>query len=235
MKRKLKEELRKLSTDIITSQGLQELPELYEQAKELYEKLAVLKFIDENLSHLQIDVSKSEMASKFETIASAVLNENKQVPESNPHEEDIIVPGIDTIKHMVSEMPGGEELEEVLKRLIGKNEFVKSDVDIVTPREEDMAKTLTDLPKPPSAKSLNDTLTDREITVGLNDRLAFTKHLFNDNAEAFKQTLSTLNTLDSQEGSLRFIRHEVKPKFDDWKGKDDYESRFMALIERRFN
>ena len=76
---------------------------------------------------------------------------------------------------------------------------------------------------------------DREITVGLNDRLAFTKHLFNDNAEAFKQTLSTLNTLDSQEGSLRFIRHEVKPKFDDWKGKDDYESRFMALIERRFN
>ena len=235
MKRKLKEELRKLSTDIITSQGLQELPELYEQAKELYEKLAVLKFIDENLSHLQIDVSKSEMASKFETIASAVLNENKQVPESNPHEEDIIVPGIDTIKHMVSEMPGGEELEEVLKRLIGKNEFVKSDVDIVTPREEDMAKTLTDLPKPPSAKSLNDTLTDREITVGLNDRLAFTKHLFNDNAEAFKQTLSTLNTLDSQEGSLRFIRHEVKPKFDDWKGKDDDESRFMALIERRFN
>ena len=235
MKRKLKEELIKLSTDIITSQGTQEIPELYERARGLYEKLAVLKFIEEKLSHVQIDVSKSEVASKFETIASAVLNENKQVPESNPHDEDIIVPGIDTIKHMVSEMPGGDELEEVLERLLGKSEFVKSDADTVTPREEDLEKTLTDLPKPPVAKSLNDTLTANEISVGLNDRLAFTKHLFNNNEEAFRQTLTKLNTLDSEEGSVTFIRQEIKPKYDYWKGKDEYETRFMALIERRFH
>ncbi len=235
MKRKLKEELQKLSADIINSQGLNELPELYERAQALYEKLAVLKFIEEKLSHVQIDVSKSEVASKFETIASAVLNENKQVPESNPHEEDIIVPGIDTIKHMVSEMPGGDELQEVLERLLGKNEFVKSDADTVTPREEDMAKALTNLPKPPVAKSLNDTLTAKDISIGLNDRLAFTKHLFNNDEEDFRQTLSKLNSMDSQEGSLNYIRREIKPKYDDWKGKDEYEMRFMALIERRFN
>lgn len=235
MKRKLKEELLRLSRDIINSEGLEELPELYQRTRELYEKLAVLTFIEERLGDIEVDVSKSEVASKFEAIASAVLDENKKVPESNPHEEDIIIPGIDTIKHMVSEMPGGDELEDVLEQLIGNNEFVKSDRDTVTPREEDLASARKNLPKPPPARSLNDTLTNKEISVGLNDRLAFTKHLFNDNSEAFNTILSKLNSMDSQEGSLSFIRQEVKPKYDDWKGKDEYEARFMALIERRFN
>jgi hypothetical protein len=228
MKRKLKEELVKLSSDIIASRGLTEVTDLYEQARTLYEKLAVLKFIEEKLSDVEVDVSKSEVASKFESIASAVINENRQVPENNPHKEDIIIPGIDTIKHMVSEMPGGEELEEVLQRLIGKNEFVKNDAEEVSPRKED-------LKKPVSAKSLNDTLTAKEIAVGLNDRLAFVKHLFDNNAEAFVQTMARLNTLESQENSRTYIEREVKPEFNHWEGKDEYASRFMALIERRFN
>ncbi|MBC2838088.1 hypothetical protein [Robiginitalea sp. SC105] len=228
MKRKLKEELLKLSTDIITSRGMKDLPELYERARLLYEKLAVLKFIEEKLDDVEIDVSKSEVASKFESIASSVLNENKSVPESNPHEEDIIIPGIDTIKHMVSEMPGGEELEEVLERLIAKNDFVKNDKQHTAP----------DLPEPPKAghaKSLNDTLTAKKISVGLNDRLAFVKHLFNDDMEAFNRILSQLNELESEERSIAYIQEKVKPGFNHWEGKDEYEARFMALIERRFN
>jgi hypothetical protein len=224
----LKEELVKLSSDIIASRGLTEVPDLYEQARALYEKLAVLKFIEEKLSDVQVDVSKSEVASKFESIASAVINENRQVPENSPHEEDIIIPGMDTIKHMVSEMPGGEELEEVLQRLIGKNEFVKNDAEEVTPKKEDIKKTAP-------AKSLNDTLTAKEIAVGLNDRLAFVKHLFDDNAEAFGQTMARLNTLESQEHSLTYIEREVKPVFNHWEGKDEYATRFIALIQRRFN
>ena len=60
MKRKLKEELIKMSTDIITSKSLEEMeiPQLYEAARSLYEKLAVLKFIDEKLNDIEIDVSK---------------------------------------------------------------------------------------------------------------------------------------------------------------------------------
>ena len=139
MKRKLKAELVGLASRIISSDSPTEVPQLYEQARMLYEKLAVLNFIEEKLQDVQVDVNKSEVASKFETIASAVLNENKLVPENNPHEEDIIIPGIDTIKHMVSEMPGGEELEEVLARFMQGSEFVKSDKDIVTPTPSDLA------------------------------------------------------------------------------------------------
>lgn len=228
MKRKLKAELIGLASGIISDKNLDDVPQLYEQARRLYEKLAVLNFIEEKLQDMEVDVSKSEVASKFETIASAVLNENKMVPESNPHQEDIIVPGIDTIKHMVSEMPGGEELEEVLARFMERSEFVKSDMDTVTP-------TFADLASKAPGKSLNDALTAKNLSVGLNDRLAFVKHLFGDSTEDFNRILSQLNTIESQDRSVEFIEKMVKPEYDNWKGKEEYEARLMALIERRFS
>ncbi|NAS12443.1 hypothetical protein [Poritiphilus flavus] len=227
MKRKLKEELVKLSTDIITSRGLTEIPQLYESAKNLYEKLAVLKFIDEKLNDIEIDVSKNAIASKFEKMASAVMNENKSVPESNPHEEDIITPGIDTIKDMVSEMPGGSEINQFFAEFVAKTEVVKNDKEELTPEVE--------LPsKETKAKSLNDTLSNKDIKVGLNDRLAFVKHLFNDSTEDFNRVISQLNTIDTEERSIAFIENMVRPDYNDWQGKDDYVNRFMGLIERRF-
>ncbi len=229
MKRKLKEELVKMSTDIITSRGLTEIPELYEAAKNLYEKLAVLKFIDEKLNDVEIDVSKNAIASKFEKMANAVMNENKSVPESNPHEEDIIIPGIDTIKDMVSEMPTEAEVDQVFAEFVAKPEYLKNDKELVTPdirtghREE--AKS----------KSLNDKLVKRELSVGLNDRLAFVKHLFNNSTEDFNRVISQLSTIDTEERSIAFIENMVKPDYNQWTGKEEYEARFMFLITRRFS
>ena len=128
MKKKLKEELRKLSTDIITSRNdANDISTLYETAKELYEKLAVLKYIEEKLNDMEIDVSKNVIAAKFETMANAVLSANSSVPESNPHEEDIIIPGIDTIKDMVSEMPNDMPVDEVLAEFTDKPNYMKND------------------------------------------------------------------------------------------------------------
>lgn len=228
MKRKLREELIRLCTAIIANDDLTEVPQLFEATRKLYEKLAVLNFIEEKLKDVEVDVNKSEVASKFETIASAVLKENKMVPETNPHGEDIITPGIDTIKHMVSEMPGGEELEEVLARIMAKTDFVKNDKDFLTP-------TPSDLSAQGRGKSLNETLTAKEITVGLNDRLAFVRHLFDDSTEDFNRILSQLNTLESLEESLEFLDTRVKPEYNQWKGKEEYEARFRALIARRYS
>lgn len=119
MKKKLKAELVKMSTDIITAEDISDIAKLYEAAKGLYEKIAVLKFIEEELNDIEVDVSKSVIADKFEKMANAVLKENATVPESNPHEEDIIIPGMDTIKDIVSEMPSTNNLEEVLTEFMG--------------------------------------------------------------------------------------------------------------------
>ena len=102
-----------MSTEILTADNLDDIAGLYELSKNLYEKLAVLRFIELELNDMEVDVSKNAIAAKFEELANAVLDSNKSVPENNPHDEDIMIPGMDTIKDMVSEMPNNEELEDV--------------------------------------------------------------------------------------------------------------------------
>ncbi len=225
MKRKLREELIKLSTNILTSREDRELIELYDTAKQMFEKLAVLKFIEENLTDVEVDVSKNAIANKFEAMANAVLSDNKQVPENNPHQEDIITPGMDTIKDMVSEMPN-EALEYIFGDFIAKPETMKNEKEILAP-ETAPAETML------QHKSLNDRL-NKEFQIGLNDRLAFVKNLFAGSMEDYSRVISQLNTIDSMERSIAFIDAMVKPEYNNWEGKEEYETRFKAIIERRF-
>ncbi|KQC30653.1 hypothetical protein [Flagellimonas eckloniae] len=227
MIRKLREELIKLSTDIITTREDKELVGLYDKAKEIYEKLAVLKFIDEKLNDVEVDVSKNVIASRFEKMANAVLSGNTTVPESNPHEEDIMIPGMDTIRDMVSEMPTEMEVENVFTEFVAKPEVAKNDMEYFSGEGKNRNV------EGGKSKSLNDTFV-KDFQVGLNDRLAFVKHLFNNNTNDYNRVLSQLNTIDTEERSIAFITNMVKPEYSNWEGKEDYESRFMALIERRF-
>ncbi len=229
MKRKLKEELIRLCTDIITSNEKKDIAELYEAARSLYEKLAVLKIIEEKLHDVEIDVSKNVIAARFEKMANAVMHENKSVPESNPHEEDIITPGIDTIKDMISEMPGSVNVDQFFADFVAKPPVVKSDKDWVVPTNPVANQGEV------KRKSLNELLTKKEISVGINDRHAFVKQLFDGSTEDFNRVVSQLNTIDTEERSVAFIENMVKPDYNHWKGKEEMASRFMALIKRRFS
>jgi len=229
MKRKLKEELVKMSTDIITSRNLNEITEIYEASKNLYEKLAVLKFIEDKLNDIEVDVSKNVIAAKFEKMANAVLNVDSSVPESNPHEEDIITPGMQTIKDMVSEMPNDAAVDEVLAEFMAKPNLIKNDKELFEPQNGNAAN------KEEKVKSLNDKLADKELKIDLNNRLAFVKHLFNESAEDYNRVLSQLNTIDTEERSIAFIKNMVKPDYNNWEGKEEYEERLITLIERKFS
>ncbi|MEP2238529.1 MAG: hypothetical protein ABJI22_09220 [Maribacter sp.] len=230
MKSKLKLELRKLSTEILTADNLDDVTKLYEVSKNLYEKLAVLKFIEVELNDMEVDVSKNAIAAKFEEMANAVMRGNTGVPESNPHEEDIIkYPGMDTIKGFVSEMPDNDQLEDVLADFMSKPGLMKNDKELFTPRKEDLQQVDS------TPKSLNDRLAKSNVKVDLNDRLAFVKHLFNDNMEDYNRVLSQLNTIDTEERSISFIKNMVKPDYNNWVGKESYEERFIELVSRRFS
>ncbi len=228
MIRKLREELIKLSTEIITAREDTDLTALYEKSKEIYEKLAVLKFIDEKLSDVEVDTSKNVIATRFEKMANAVLSGNISVPESNPHQEDIMTPGMDTIKDMVSEMPSNADLEKVFAEFVAKPDFMKNDKENLAPTDDSAVSA-----RQKKVKSLNDRLA-KDLQVGLNDKLAFVKHLFNNSMEDYTRVLSQLNTIDTEERSIAFINNMVKPEYNNWEGKEEYEARFTALIERRF-
>ncbi len=124
MKEKLHEELKQLALRISQSQE-GDLAELYAHAQRLYEKLAVLKIIEEKLNHIEVDVTRSELGAKFEKLAQAVMRANSEVPETSPHEEDIITPGMDTIRHMVSEMYSDVAMDQLFTDLLEKGDLTE--------------------------------------------------------------------------------------------------------------
>lgn len=81
--------------------------------------------------------------------------------------------------------------------------------------------------------SLNDRLS-KGITVGLNDRIAFVKHLFNNSNEDYNRVLSQLITFSTMEEAREFIDHMVKPDYNNWIGKEEYEERFLEVVEKKF-
>ena len=72
------------------------------------------------------------------------------------------------------------------------------------------------------------------ISFGLNDRIAFERHLFGGSSEDLNRVISQLSSFDSFEEAKEFIEDMVKPDYENWEGKEEYELRFMENIEKKF-
>ena len=81
---------------------------------------------------------------------------------------------------------------------------------------------------------MNDRL-KKGINIWLNDRLAFIRHLFDGNTGDYNRVVSQLNTFNSLEEAKKFIQLVVKPDYKHWAGKEEYEQRFMELVENKFD
>jgi hypothetical protein len=85
-----------------------------------------------------------------------------------------------------------------------------------------------------NSASLNDKL-KKTIDIGLNDKIAFEKNLFNGSSEDLNRVISQLSTYDSFNEAKNFIDYMIKPDYNNWKGKEDYVNRFMEIVESKFN
>lgn len=99
------------------------------------------------------------------------------------------------------------------------------------PASEPEAKTE---PKEEKTPILNEKLATG-INIGLNDRVGFVKYLFDGSNEDFNRVLSQLNTFDTLAEAKEFIHDMVKPDYNNWKGQEDYEERFMEIVGQKFN
>lgn len=87
--------------------------------------------------------------------------------------------------------------------------------------------------RPLTKKSLNERLSQSQIQIGLNDRIAFVKHLFNGSQPDFNRVLSQLNSFSSEEQANSFISNTVIPEYK-WSEDSEYVERLLALVARRF-
>lgn len=71
-----------------------------------------------------------------------------------------------------------------------------------------------------------------EFKLDLNDKVAFTKLLFNGDADELKSTVDKLNSYDNLEDAKQFLSEVYYQK--DWGKVDEYAQRLWNLVENKF-
>jgi hypothetical protein len=75
----------------------------------------------------------------------------------------------------------------------------------------------------------------KAIVLGLNDKIAFEKNLFAGNGDDLNRVLSQLNTFTNWDEAKSFVLDFVKPDYNNWENKEEFEVRFLEIVENKFN
>lgn len=235
MHKKLEAELVSLAHSILQMKNKDDASALKEKARLVYEKLSVLAFVDdyvattpnlkktkeELISEVQTKIEKNTVAAPIDKkVKAPTKTETKPAaPKKEVEEKNLFEPTFDKVKIDIKGLRANQ--------ISSKEEFR----DAVS---ADKTSTLFDDDKPTEKKTLNDKMSNQTIQIGLNDRIAFVKNLFNFSQADFNRVLSQLNTLKSEKEAKDFIYNQIKPDYD-WSGKEEYEARLIAIIERKFS
>lgn len=250
MKKKLESELKNLANTILNNTSGTSTAQLKQMAKELYEKLTILTFTEDNLSSLE-EKSTISAAEKQEKIVSKMVNESDKdeyLPDGTEYNdvEAITEPNTEKIKDIVAQMPPEtDEMDSMVENIMAKNSNGKLPENSSNFKKNDFRDIGVDYDNLPSfepvkkqekekPRSLNDRL-KKGINIGLNERLSFIKHLFDGHTNDYNRVISQLNTFDNIDDAHKFIQQVVKPDYKNWAGKEEYEERFMTLVENKFN
>ncbi|MEM8522724.1 hypothetical protein [Flavobacterium sp. PL12] len=351
MKKKLEADLISIAHRVLQLKNKSDINQLYLETQKLYEKLAVLRFVDEHFSEVKPTIGNHDVAAKIEsifdsesdsneteaeiianpideTIPNEVVVEEKDadnvkeveeepnaIPEEIPveeeheeQEEEIVVAEEENIIEDEIEQEVTSTTEEITEEEVEEAEDDKTDVEeeilelesapfipsfelseeneveselevpkkqeavqisfedllggnyndtffvkkqqieniptvvvIETPKEEEpiaeqkLNNFTTEIEEKSESKtvSLNDKLA-KGINIDLNDRLAFIKHLFGNSSEDYNRVLSQLITFNTFYETRDFVQEMVKPDYNNWEGKQEYEDRFMDIIEKKF-
>lgn len=257
MKKKLQAELKDLATKILNNNKDNSPSFLKQQALELYEKLTVLDFTEKNLEAFTSNrTSEKELDRKevkVEQVGSPVPVENKKeekdeyLPDGTEYNDSdaLTEPNTEKIKDIVAQMPPEtQNVDNLINTIMSKNGFDKfTEPSSESKRDfRDIGVDYDNLPnfepvkkqeKEERPRSLNDRLKNG-INIGLNERLAFIRHLFEGKTADYNRVISQINTFDSVTEAKKFIQLVVKPDYKNWVGKEEYEQRFMELVENKF-
>ena len=246
MKKKLESELVSIAHRILKLKGKEDVVKMHTEVKELFEKLSVLKFAQENFEDDMPTIgSDSSFFGMLDTAFNNKVSDNIEIEDKiyvnldDDHENEITEPLMETIKDMVAQMPEETyKVDDMLDAVLPKKNYIKNDLEDLTSGFKDMpvfepvSKTKKD--ESNEKKSLNDTIKTGGLNIGLNDKIAFVKHLFDGQNADYERVLSQLNTFTSFNESKSFIDSMVKPDYNNWANKEEFEARFIAIIESKF-
>ena len=204
--------------------------------KEVVEQLETAETVEENKGEIEV-VSEMKEEIVIDTPEKGVVQDIQITFEK---EEKNSEDATEEISEVVDEIPVNEpkqELEEEVQVQLTLEEEIKEAIsaDLATSMFESATKETPVFVRPesPKKRSINDAVLSQNLQIGLNDRIAFVKHLFDDSQEDFNRVISQLNSFSSEQEAKEFVENFVKPDYN-WEGKEEYEERLFGLIERKF-
>ena len=253
MKKKVLSQINALAKSIIASENDIDIIKTKHTLIQLYEKLTVLEFLETSVK------TKFEKPKRSATDSKTYREQNWfQDPDPVPqpsHEDALVEPLMEKIKDLVAQMPSqsdpdGSAVEELLKEMLPKKETFKNDLEefaasyqenLVFERKQEVEKEEIDFEMEKERDStqnkptsINDKL-NKGLNIGLNDRIAFIKHLFESNTDDYTRVLSQINSMTTFKEASSFVENNIKPDYNNWEDKEEYADRFLSIIEKRFN
>jgi hypothetical protein len=209
--------------------GLEEFETTLRDARELYERLVILRYKaieDRNL------MGAPRQADIFENLPPAVAE-----------------PETEEIKPAVKQISLIDSIEEI------KREKVSPPMEIIEPKPEvekpaPVAEKKVVTPPPhilPSSRAPKDVelkgsvaekmshtpIKDLKVAIGLNQKFQFIKELFDADADAYKSAVSKLNSFSGGTEAEQYLRNELMATYG-WDEEEPLVISFTELVQRRY-
>ena len=257
MKKKLESELISIAHRVLKLTGREDLNKMQDEVALLYQKISILKFLQTHFNG-EIPEEVATDASFFNALEGAFNNkvsdtveidEKVYVNMDNQPNEPLMESATEKIKDIVAQMPQETATVDALVDDVNSSDVVEEDLSELSPSfgQLPIFEPLDSDSEPEETPAMDDSLTAIKKTsldeklkktgfqIGLNDRLAFVNHLFQNNNEDYDRVISQLNTMDSFEEISDFIQNIIKPDYSNWEDKGDYETRFLEILQQKFN
>ena len=217
MKKQLESELLSIAHKILKLTGREDLDKMQTEIALLYQKITILNFIEGHHEGHLPDSIESDL-SFFKSLEENELKAEQYLDET----EEITRPDIEIIDNEAPQTPEETEVKTT-----------EHDLGDLSPSYAQLP-IFDAIEETPQQTSLNDQLKSQGFQIGLNDRLAFVKSLFENSNEDYERVLSQLSTLDSYEEAENLLDSIIKPDYNNWKGQEEIEARFLEIIENKF-
>ena len=217
MSKKIHQELFRIAKEILEKDKTLDLQKAYDQTLSLLEQLILIKYSEELSGDLSqeldlkldntIDFIKAD--DRENTKEDFQMTDRQDLPDLNNSVKDIVNETLEKKRHeaQMDELTTQDLSFEPKEKVSTQKEIIK--------------------------ERLNDKFS-KGLQIDINDRLAFIKHLFDKRPNEYQRAISQISTFQSWNQAKVFILEMVKPDYDNWKGKELYEERFLKIIENNF-
>ncbi len=217
MSKNIYQELCIIAKEILDTDKTPNLQKVYDQTLSLFEQLILIK----NSRELSEDLFQ-KLDLKHDNSIDFINRDPKEKIESDSQKTDSQDP------HPLNSAVKDTD-EEKLEKITIASQLKGSTIQDLSFEPKEKLFPQKEVVK----ERLNDKFS-KGLQIDLNDRLAFIKHLFDKSPTEYQRAISQISTFQYWNQAKKFILEIVKPDYDNWKGKELYEARFLKIIENFF-